>query len=174
MTTMEARIEQDGAGDDPVCFYSERHEWGVFSNFSRHAVTMLSPWTLQPVTYETSEHRFQAMKACTQEDHDLIAECKGPGTAKQLGRQINLRDDWGNTMGAMCWWVMIDVLYAKAAQHNAMANALKDTLGRFIYEDSPTDGIWGWVQMDYRSRSVSYEGQNLLGLALMHVRTSLF
>lgn len=48
--TREERMEVDGAVD-PVLFYGADNEWGEFSSFGFWPITLMSPWTLQPVTY---------------------------------------------------------------------------------------------------------------------------
>lgn len=171
--TREQRLRRDG-DQDPVLFYSSRAKWGEFSNFSDHAIVMLSPWTLRPTTYRRGEHRFQALKATRQEDHDRIVQAGGPGEAKDIGRSIRLRDDWGNSYGDACWWAMVDLVMAKATQHDCVREALRRTIGHVIYEDSPRDGIWGWYNGDPRTTQGSYDGKNLLGLAWMHARCSFF
>ena len=160
------RLAIDGYGPDvePVLFYDARDEWGVFSNFSRHPVVMPHPFTGKTVGYLTAEHRFQAMKATNREAHDYVAAAAGPGDSKHKGREILLRDGWGGNYGDLCWYVMFEVVLAKAFQHDEMMDALMLTGTRPIYEDSPVDDIWGW-----RFRN-DYRGKNLLGRVLMQVR----
>lgn len=58
-STIEERVLADGFGTrEPVVFYG-----GNGSNFSRHKVRLLNPFTGRPFDYPTGEHRFQAMKA---------------------------------------------------------------------------------------------------------------
>lgn len=158
------RLAKDGVGEKYVLFYSPDHDYGVFSNFSAHRIVLPSPWTGKLVEYETSEHRYQAMKADNQEQHDDVMGQTGPGAAKSLGGLVRLRPDWGDTQGSICWYVMLEVLVAKTIQHDEMSEALEESVGHWLYEDSPVDDIWGW-----RHRQ-DYHGKNLLGLGLMHTR----
>lgn len=112
----------------------------------------------------TREHRFQAMKGTNQKDHDYVAGSSGPGEAKRRGRAIWLRPDWGNDINQVCWYVMMEGVLATVMQHDDVAQGLEDTGERVIYEDSPTDDIWGW------RKDGNHEGRNLLGLAWMQAR----
>lgn len=165
------RLLKDGhLGIEPVEFYGPSDHLpdlgnvGVFSNFSAHTVRLVNPWTGLPEVYATGEHRFQAMKAITQEDHDYVAASDNPGQSKKRGRQIHLRSGWGSSYGDLCWYVMTEVTLAKAIQHPEVGIILASTSGRPIWEDSPTDDIWGIrFEGDYR-------GKNLLGNAWEQVR----
>jgi ribA/ribD-fused uncharacterized protein len=170
---LEQRLEHDGAVD-PILFYSEKNAWGVFSNFSHHPVVLPHPWTAEPTRYHTSEHRYQAMKAMNPSDHDWVAGIGEPdisaGVSKTRGgpRGIKLRPDWGDKYQSVCYYVMLEVVTAKALQNGEMQDALADSEGRTLYEDSPTDDIWG-IRNHY-----DYRGRNLLGQALMEVRYLLY
>lgn len=161
----EERLAADGyAQIEPVLFYHQQDEHGWASNFSRHSVEMAHPFTLERVTYRTGEHRFQAMKAATIGEHEYVMDADRPGQAKARGREINLRDGWGDSYGDLCWFVMLEVVLYKAGQYTGIQRALAQTRGRPIYEDSPTDDIWGWRYEQ------SYDGKNLLGICWMVVR----
>lgn len=162
----EERLHQDGVVT-PILFFHPDEPYGVFSNFSDHPIVLPCPWTGEPIVYSTTEHRFQAMKAITKAAHDHINEFRSPGTAKNRGRQTRLREDWGDDLHTICWYVMLEALIAKVQQHSTMREALRRTATAHIYEDSPTDDIWGW-----RTGAV-HNGKNLLGEALMHVRQLL-
>lgn len=162
--TRAERLARDGVVGEPVLFYRPDDPWGVFSNFSNHPIVLPSPWTLEPVVYKWSEVRFQALKATSQEDHDHVVASDSAYESKMRGRAIKLRDDWGDTRNAFCWYVMLEAIVAKATQHQEMFDALIATGNRWIYEDSQKDDIWGWrYHADHR-------GKNLLGEAVMQTR----
>jgi ribA/ribD-fused uncharacterized protein len=165
-TSIEERLIVDGYGIDvdPVLFYQSGEAWGYFSNFSRHAIWLPHPFTGVMQRYPTGEHRFQAMKAVDCEQHNYVIESNGPGAAKHRGREIQLRDGWGNSYGDLCFYVMFETVLAKALQNDDVLDGLRISGERPIYEDSPTDDIWG---VRYRN---AYRGKNLLGLCLMQVR----
>lgn len=166
--TLQQRLEKDGwAGIEPILFYSKKDEWNEFSNFSYHSVTLPNPWTREIVTYRTGEHRYQALKAANEDDHDWVFEANRPTEAKDRGRVVSLLDGWGNSYNSLCYWVMKETALAKAIQHQDVYDRLVDSVGRPIYENSPTDDIWG---IRYAQ---SYNGKNLLGRAWMEVRQLL-
>lgn len=161
--TREQRLADDDAVH-PVLFYSPKDAWGEFSNFSGHTVRVLNPWTGEPYTYLTGEHRYQAMKADNEREHDIVAHAHSPSLAKSRGRTVSLREGWGNDVDDLCYYVMLETVAHKLRQHTDVAERLYETFARHIYEDSPVDDIWGWRYEQ------SYTGKNLLGRAWMHVR----
>lgn len=161
------RLEKDGAGADPLLFYKPGDDYGFFSNFSMHGIELTNPWTNERQIYITGEHRYQAMKADSQEDHDYVLEVDNPGAAQRRGRQVNLREGWGEDIAGLGWFVMLELITAKAIQHPSVGEILLVTGDRVIYEDSPTDDIWGW------RHGPSHMGKNLLGRCWMQVRDLL-
>lgn len=160
----EDRLIQDGVEGEPLLFYGQRNEHGWASNFSRHGVRLMNPWTGQVTSYRTGEHRYQAMKATDRVDHDWVNDASTPGKAKDRGRTIRLREEWGADYGTFAWYVMFELVLAKALFYSDVKRALLATEDRHMYEDSPTDDIWGWrYENDYR-------GKNLLGRCWMGVR----
>src|SRR5690242_13489439 len=130
----EERLYLDGA-EDPILFYKSSNPYGCFSNFSRHDVTLPNPWTGLPLSYPTGEHRYQAMKADNETDHDYVLFNDDPGGAQRRGRQVSLRKGWGERQGDLCWFVMTEVVTAKALQHLRVAEELIATGDSWIYED---------------------------------------
>ena len=166
----EARLEQDAA-KDPILFYNQDDEWGVFSNFSEHGIWLPHPFTGEMVWYRTGEHRFQAMKGSTEKQHEYVRLQPSAYKAKEAGGprgNIELRQGWVSDYGNLPWYVMFETVLAKAIQVPDAAEALTLSGQRHIYEDSPTDDIWGWR---YRN---SYRGKNLLGRCWMQARDVLF
>lgn len=167
---LQERIVADGyEGEEPILFYHPKDEFGFFSNFSRHSVPCRNPWTDKPQMYRTGEHRYQAMKAMSENNHDWVALAPGAFEAKERGgpRGIELRAGWGESYGDLCYYVMLELCTAKAHQYDHIFNALDNSGDRPIYEDSPTDDIWGVrFQQDYR-------GKNLLGRCWMQVRKDI-
>lgn len=150
---------------EPILFYNDWSDpWSVFSNFSDHSVILRNPWTHEPFTYATGEHRYQALKATTEKDHDYVALVNNPSSAKKRGREIDLREDWGNDYSDICWYVMLETVIAKTVQNHDVFTQLVLSTGSLIYEDSPTDDIWG---VRYRD---DWRGKNLLGRAWMEAR----
>lgn len=137
--------------DDPIDFYG-----GPFSNFAASPIEMNVGWGFHE--YPTVEHAFQAAKAVTDDDHQEIRMAPSPSIAKTIGRRIKLRPDWEE----MKYEIMLDLLRAKFAIPYFRSELLA-TGDREIREDSPTDRVWG----------ARDGGQNLLGKALMQVRSEI-
>lgn len=170
--TAEERLKQDGVEGAPILFYSPRYQWGEFSNFFSSKIILPNPFNGELVTYATGEHRYQAMKATTYDAHMQVAKATYPGKngateAKRLGNAVQLRDGWGDNYGDLCWYVMFETVLAKFMQNDNLASRLLYTGDCHIYEDSPTDDIWGWRY------SADHRGKNLLGRCLMDVRKVL-
>lgn len=162
--TKEERLIKDGAGDDPVLFYSHRNANGKGSNFSPHGLFLPNPYSGETVWHLTGEHRYQAMKATNGPDYEHIRRSPTALISKNRGREIKLRPGWGDRYGDLCYYVMLETVLAKVRQNKDVAGWLKATGDRHIYEDSPVDDIWGWRYRD------DYRGRNLLGRCLMSVR----
>lgn len=137
--------------DDPVDFYG-----GPFSNFAYSPIVVNVGWGEHE--YPTVEHAFQAAKATTEWQHHAIRKTTNPKLAKQMGRHIPLRLDWEEVK----YEIMLDLLRAKFAIPH-FRRELLSTGYREIREDSPTDRVWG----------ARDGGQNLLGKALMQVRSEI-
>lgn len=167
MTTRDERLEADGYEGDPVLFYRPRDPNGWASNFARYAVVMLNPFTGRMTRYRTGEFRYQALKAKDAKGHDYVLGAANSGEAQNRGREVDLRDGWGDSYGDLCWYAMAELVIAKTIQHDDIRRYLTATHARAIYEDSPVDDIWGWrYHFDYR-------GKNLLGRCWMYARSVL-
>jgi N-glycosidase YbiA len=138
-----------------VRFYESNRAYGVFSNFSRHPITM------DGRLWPTSEHAFQAQKFARNFTHEeRIRAAKTPFLAAQMGRDRSLpiRRDWTDVRDD----VMRNVLEAKFSQHEDIRSVLLSTFGAAIIEHTANDHYWG----DAGDGS----GQNKLGKLLMKVR----
>ena len=72
------------------------------------------------------------------------------------------RQDWDDIKVA----IMLDILRAKAAQHEYVYRKLLATGSRELIEDSWRDDFWGW--------GTNRDGKNMLGKLWMQVREELF
>ena len=115
------------------------------------------------VPVRTVEHWFQACKATSRRQFDLILACGTAAAAKHAGRETDLRPDWEQVK----FEVMLCALRGKFALEPYRSGLLL-THPHPLAEDSPSDFVWG-----ARDRDGGYGGQNLLGLALMRVRDEL-
>jgi ribA/ribD-fused uncharacterized protein len=106
--------------------------------------------------------------------HKAILQAKTAKEAKALGRKIANFD--ADVWQKWCLDIVIAGNYYKFSQHVDLKTFLLATGNAVLIEASPVDAIWG-VGMAEDNRDIhlpaKWQGQNLLGFALMHVRDSL-
>lgn len=168
----QERIERDGLTEPPIKFYGKNCEHNYFSNFAPLGLWLPHPFTGELTWYPTGEHAYQARKAWTDEEHDHVLAASTPFESKKRGQAVALRDGWDTgarrTLYPLCYYVMLEVVWGKVMEHEHIAYALLESDERAIWEDSPTDDIWG---IRYRN---DYRGRNLLGRSWMETREKLF
>lgn len=141
--------------EEPVLFWGNQHrEWQGCSNME------IAPFTVDGKEYRSVEHYFQACKAATEWEHEMVRNATTPVEAKRLGREIRLRPDWEEVKLT----VMRTGLTEKFRQNFRLRQLLLSTGNRPIHEDSPHDSEWGWM---------NGEGQDRLGKLLMELRETL-
>ena len=135
-------------------------DYAFLSNFYEHPIEM------NGVTYKTAEHAFQAMKATTKADHDLIVNADTPGRAKRLGKKIQLRSDWEDIK----YIIMQDILRVKFASPELGQMLLATGDATLIEGNDWHDNLWGNCTCPKCADKV---GKNWLGNILMGVRQDL-
>ena len=166
-----------------IFFYKEsENPYGVFSNF------YLSTFIENDISYTTSEQHFMANKArYFKDDNSLqsILKEKNPDKIKVLGRKVNGfdKDQWSK----VSYDFMLDALWLKFTQNKDIRKTLLDTNNAQLYEAAPNDSIWGIGCPVDKARGMTIEqrkswkqtdgqvgwGRNLLGKALMEIRTQI-
>lgn len=129
------------------------------------------------VSYPTAEHFMMAEKASLfgdDETREAILSAAHPNQAKSLGRQVRGFDTerWERA----CRDIVVRANLAKFSAHPELREFLLGTGQRVLVEASPLDKIWGIGLSADDPRAVDpeqWEGQNLLGFALMEVRRRL-
>lgn len=104
----------------------------------------------------------------------IIRAAASPKAAKALGRKV--RDFDGDLWAARCRDIVTLGNLAKFREHRRLREFLLATAGSVIVEASPHDQIWGigLPQSDRRATEPTlWRGTNLLGFALMDVRSAL-
>jgi ribA/ribD-fused uncharacterized protein len=101
-------------------------------------------------------------------------QVKHPNEAKQLGRKVRNYDEkiWQEKR----FDIVVQANFAKFSQHPELKEFLLATKDRILVEASPVDRIWGvgMAQDHLHIQDPSqWQGLNLLGFALMHVREQL-
>ncbi|TDC97294.1 NADAR family protein [Actinomadura sp. 7K507] len=136
-----------------------------------------SPFTVDGTTYATAEHYMMAGKARLFDDEETaaaIVAAAHPGQAKDLGRRVRNFDE--ETWRAHRTAIVTRGNEAKFAQHDEMRDYLLGTRNRILVEASPLDRVWGigMTADDPRAEDpTAWQGQNLLGFALMTARETL-
>ena len=140
-----------------INFYKTSGEYGCFSNFSPH------PVTLKGKTWPTSEHYFQAQKFAGAPDEEEVRQAQSPRIAAQMGRsrQRPLRKDWETVKDS----IMHEAVLAKFTQHADLRDILLGTGDAAIVEHTRNDAYWG--------DGGDGRGKNKLGRTLMRVREEL-
>ena len=134
-------------------------------------------FTVDEVEYKTAEHWMMARKALLFSDNEIfqrIVSADKPGEVKELGRKIKGFEEsiWNDCK--------FDIVTAgnihKFNQHKRLLDYLLATGEHVIVEASPTDRIWG-IGRSQDTAAIdnphSWNGDNLLGFALMEARAFL-
>lgn len=159
-----------------IRFYGHKNPHGFLSNFYD------SPFELEGEDWSTVEHFYQAAKATSLIDRQIVATAPDPGTAKHHGRAIKCREDWEDVVGSVELrdlfldergyvvelvkdHYMYAALVAKFEQNPILKKALLDTGDATLIENSPSDAYWGCGK--------SGTGLNKLGRMLMLIRAAI-
>lgn len=137
-------------------------EYSFLSNFYH------SPFCYQGNIYPTAEHAFQAYKTLDGTQRIIFHSADltndrtelSPGQAKQLGRKLDLREDWEEVKVD----VMRDVLRAKFEFYPCREMLLETGDQELVEGNHWNDTFWGVCRS---------KGKNTLGKLLMEVREEL-
>ncbi|WP_176308404.1 NADAR family protein [Micromonospora sp. NBS 11-29] len=127
--------------------------------------------------FATAEHWMMWHKAVLFDDHataDRVLAAGHPHRAKALGRQVRGFDE--ATWTARRYEIVVAGSVAKFGQHEQLRRFLLGTGERVLVEASPTDRVWGigLTADDPRATDpTAWQGDNLLGFALMEARAAL-
>ena len=128
-------------------------------------------------TYKCAEQYMMAQKAKLFGDEEIfqrILEVKTPKTMKDLGRKVKGFDSrvWNQHKFS----IVVTGNLAKFSQNQDLKEFLLATDDKVLVEASPYDNVWGIQLKATDPRAVDptqWEGENLLGFALMQVRELL-
>lgn len=142
----------------------------------------LSQWQkcsfeIDGVSYSFAEQYMMAEKARTFGDDETLEKilaAKSPRKIKALGRQVKGFD--GKKWDSIKFKVVVSGNMAKFSQNRELLSFLLGTGDATLVEASPMDNIWG-VGLREGDRDIldpdKWKGENLLGKALMEVRSKL-
>ena len=129
------------------------------------------------VSYSSAEQFMMAEKARTFGDDETrvkILSAKLPRKIKALGREVKGFD--GKKWDSVKFKVVVSGNMAKFSQNHELLSFLLGTGDATLVEASPKDCIWG-VGLKESDRDIldpdNWKGENLLGKALMEVRSKL-
>lgn len=143
----------------PDAIVSFRGEFRFLSNFYPAEVE------IDGIIFPTAEHAFQAQKTKSERWRRYIAHQHAPRLAKQIGRELEIREDWESVKLD----VMMGTLAVKFGTHEDLGDLLLATGRRQLIEGNTWgDTFWGCVQ-----RKGTWIGENHLGRTLMRIRSLL-
>ncbi|HET9959330.1 MAG TPA: NADAR family protein [Polyangiaceae bacterium] len=136
-----------------------------------------SEFEIDGVRYATAEHYMMAEKARLFADTEsvrAILAAPHPADAKRLGRSV--RNFAESTWCEHRMRIVVRGNLAKFGQHAALLEFLRGTQDQVLVEASPADRVWG-IGLDaghpHAREPKQWRGLNLLGFALMEVRSAL-
>lgn len=172
---VKKRIEENPK--TPIIYF-----WGHTPNPKKITASCLSQWydcqfVVKGVTYHTAEQFMMAMKASFFKDKEILEKIMNenhPSAYKKLGRQIKNFDS--KTWDEVKYDIVVDGNIAKFSQNEELKKFLLSTEDAILVEASPYDRIWGiGIDKDTAMKGGvdQWQGENLLGFALMEVRDEL-
>ena len=154
-----------------ICFHNPDEENGYLSNWYP------SPFTLDGVAFSSMEQYMMYRKAVCFGDDKVAAQIlvtEDVAEIKTLGRLVSGYDEslWNGVRQI----VVYEGLLAKFSQNSELWEQLKKTGSAVLAECAVKDRIWG-IGLSMRDPDrldrAKWQGQNLLGYALMMVREKL-
>jgi len=133
-------------------------DYFFLSNFYPSTVEWEGEW------YPTVEHAFQAAKTFDLDERRAVQYATTAAGAKQIGRQVNLREDWEQVKLD----VMRDLVRKKFRDRELRAKLVATGDAELIEGNTWNDKTWGCVM--FRGEWI---GKNWLGKVLMEVRAEI-
>lgn len=173
-------LRQRAAQGDPFTYlYFWGHKTSADGRVTKACFSQWYPaaFTIDGVVYKTAEHWMMAAKARLFGDDESLGEilrAAEPRAAKALGRKVKNFDE--TLWKAEARRLVTQGNVAKFGQHPELKAFLLGTGAAVLVEASPFDRIWGIGMKADDARACdpqTWQGQNLLGFALMDVRQTL-
>ena len=157
--------------DKIICFHLVDEPNGFLSNWYP------SPFTLEGIRFTCVEQYMMYRKAVTFGDTEAAAAIlatDNPGKIKALGRSVRNYSDiiWNGIRQITVYKALLE----KFRQNPDLKRQLLATAPHTLAECALRDKIWGigmTMPDEYRFEPDLWQGQNLLGFALMQVREEL-
>lgn len=175
---LDALLEAEVTGNLPPLLLF----WGHKARDDHPGPWVLSQWWPSPievddVRYLHAEGYMMAEKARLFGDEGTrqrIITSAHPAEAKRLGRLVRGFDE--TAWAAARFDIVSRGNLAKFSRHDDLRRYLASTTPQVLVEASPRDPVWGIglsAQDERAGRLSEWRGQNLLGFALMEVRSRL-
>jgi len=179
LRTVEQLRAHTEAGAEPDYLFFWGHRTGKHGSLTKSCFSQWfeAPFTVDGMSYASAEHFMMAEKARLFDDlgtHALILAARTPAEAKALGRKTQGFNE--QTWNDARFGIVVRANEAKFGQHPALREFLCGTGRHVLVEASPVDSIWGiGLAADHAdaSRPAHWPGLNLLGFAVMEVRSRL-
>lgn len=154
-----------------ICFHNPSEDYGFLSNW------YLSDFQIDGITFTSMEQYMMYKKAVCFKDENIAKQIlaeKNVSKIKELGRLVSGYDEhiWNGVRQI----IIYEGLLAKFSQNESLRSKLLDTKYSTLVECAVKDRIWGiGLSMTDPKRLMltKWQGQNLLGYALMMVRGRL-
>ena len=137
----------------------------------------VAPFEIDGNRYICAEQYMMHQKALLFDNTEIaqkIMETEDPSAHKALGREITgfIEEIWNQHK----YQFVLEANLAKFSQNEPLKEFILSTGSKILVEASPFDKIWG-IGMSASDENITnpslWEGQNLLGIALMEVRETL-
>jgi len=175
--TLQNIIERFQKGNEPEFLFFWGHT--VKDEITKACFSQWFPIQFEEngVSYKTAEHYMMAGKARLFNDEkalEQIIKSETPNQAKSLGRKVENFDPkiWDENK----YEIVKQANYLKFSQNPKFKDFLLFTAEQVLVEASPYDKIWGIGMLESDSRAANpalWDGENMLGFALMDVRDEL-
>lgn len=137
----------------------------------------ISFFNVDGIEYKSAEHFMMAKKAELFDDFEVrnkIINTNSPADVKKLGREVKNYNDtiWTENR----YKIVKEGNFHKFDQNPDLKKFLLSTEEKILVEASPVDPIWGIGMTSDNEKCNNpeeWQGQNLLGFALMEVRDKL-
>lgn len=156
--------------------------WGHHKGKNGVSKSCFSQWypclfTVDGQEYNCAEQYMMAQKAYVFGDKEVMTQILAETdqmTIKKLGRLVKNYDD--NVWTEKRFQIVVEGNLAKFSQNEDLRHFLLSTGDKILVEASPKDTIWGIGFDEFAPEATNpalWNGENLLGFALMEVRDRL-
>lgn len=171
LAKMTDKLHIGGREENAIFFYKEDAPYGCFSNWYK------SSFVVDGIRFNTSEQYIMYQKCIIFGDKEAAADmlaANSPREQKAIGKRAKgyIPKVWEGIRQM----VAVRGLYAKFSQNEDLKKILLDTGNAHIVETTENDRIWACglsLDDDNRFYADRWQGQNILGFALMEVRNRL-